>query len=156
MGKPLRPAWPPLVGQMADKVHRPKGEPQVLRVNILWRGGALLSGVHDSPTGGCPCQLCGRCAPQGRELPVDRTRARPSGRRAEHCIADHFLAGPGSGRRLDLHSDCGGSWPLMRQVRRRALLAHQWPPSGPDSAVSWFPWWIGRIAPIRLRTPSPR
>ncbi len=46
MGKPLRPAWPPLVGQMADKVHRPKGEPRVLRVNVLLRGGALLPGVH--------------------------------------------------------------------------------------------------------------
>jgi hypothetical protein len=42
----------PFVGQMADKVYRPKGEPRVLRVNILWRGGAA--------------------APCGRELTLDR------------------------------------------------------------------------------------
>jgi hypothetical protein len=56
---------------------------------------------------GCPCQVCGRYAPQGREQPLDRTR-RPAEwpqSIALHCGS--FLGWARWGRRLDLHADSG-------------------------------------------------
>ena len=72
----------PFVGQMADKVYRPKGEPRVLRVNILWRGGVA--------------------APCGRELTLDRIA--PGRLAAEQSTALRIIAWLGPVAPVDLIS----------------------------------------------------
>jgi hypothetical protein len=43
-------------------------------------------------------------------------------RGAERGFADHWVVWLAGARRLDLHSDCGGCWPLVLQVTLEASL----------------------------------